>query len=81
MLNKILELITDRKGKISPFKLAWQITMYSMLYLLIMTTIKTGQLPNIPENWVGFLVTVSGAQLGKSYLANKQEEVNNNKNG
>lgn len=72
MENRLLELVTDRKGKLSPFKLAWQLTAYSMLSIVIYTSFKTGSLVNLPENWIPFLITVGGASLGRSYLANKQ---------
>lgn len=74
MLNKLNELIIDRNGKLSPYKVAWQICFYLMIYAIITQSIKNGSLAAIPENWISLLVTVSGAQLGKSYLANKETQ-------
>lgn len=76
MFNKLMDLITDRNGKVSPYKLAWQLSCYSMLFTVIYHSIKTGNLVGFPENWVPFLVTVGGASITRSYLANKKEETN-----
>lgn len=73
-MNKILEIFTDRRGKVSPYKIAWMVTLFSMLYVIIFTSIAKAELVEIPQTWIGFLGVASGTGLTRSWLANKNEK-------
>ncbi|MDO8610994.1 MAG: hypothetical protein Q7R95_10725 [bacterium] len=70
-MNKILELVQDRAGKLSAYKLSFLLGAGSMLFLLVKISLKTGELKVIPDNWPMFLGVLGSSQLVSTYLKNK----------
>lgn len=69
---KILELIQDRKGKLSATKLSFLTGTFVFLSGWIYICIKTGVIQEVPTSISTFIGIIGANQLGQSYLKNKE---------
>lgn len=68
---RILELLEDRKGKLSPYKLSFLLGAVIFIGGWLSVTILNHNLPEIPNSVSLFLGVLASGQLGSSFLANK----------
>lgn len=77
-MNKLFELIQDRKGKLSIYKLSFLFWSVGTLIMFLYLSYIHNSFAIVPKECTYFLGTIGAAQLGKSYLTNKAESNNIN---
>ena len=70
---KILELISNRDNKLSPYKLCFVAGAFCMIFAMTKISIETGKLAEVPQTWIYFLGVLGGSQLTSSFLKNKEK--------
>lgn len=68
---KILELIEDRKGKLSAIKLSFLAGAFIFLIGWLYVCIKDAKVEEMPNSLALFLGVLGANQLGQTYLKNK----------
>lgn len=74
-MKRLLELIADRSGKLSAYKLAFIVGAFAMLYCIMENSLHTQKLADIPQTWIYFLGVLGGSQLTATMLKNKEGNV------
>lgn len=72
-MNKLSQLIQDRNGKLSPYKLSFTVWSLGIFVMMMYLSYVNNTFQPIPEGYAYFLGVIGASQLGKSYLANKAE--------
>lgn len=72
---KLIEIITDRTNKLSPYKFSFLIGAISMIFTVIKISLDTGKMAEIPQTWVYFLTVLGGSQLTSTFLKNKEVRI------
>jgi hypothetical protein len=71
---KILELIQDRRGKLSPYKLSFLFGAFIFTSVWAYSAIWTRTVPEIPNSIALFMGVLGGTQLGRSFIQNKSPQ-------
>ena len=73
-MKKFLELIQDRKDKLSLYKTSFLLWTVAVLGVWIYVSIKEKKLSDIPQQCTWFIGVLGGSQLSATFLRNKEKE-------
>lgn len=75
-MNKFIELFTDRKGKLSIYKLSFFVGANTFLIGWSVAAIASRTVPEIPNSISLFLGVLGSAQLGGTFLSDRNSQIN-----
>ena len=73
-MNKLIEMLTDRSGKLSIYKVSFFLGANCFLIGWCIAAFSSRTVPEIPQSLSLFLGVLGSTQLGGTFLSNKREE-------